>query len=76
MIGPRLSTACYVDDSWPAVLYLLAKYLDQPREALEANTNLGGDNCYRGAVLGGLLGAYHGTEAWPQEWVSGLAEHQ
>ena len=76
VIGPRLSTACYVDDSWPAVLYLLAKYLDQPRKALEANTNLGGDNCYRGAVLGGLLGAYHGTEAWPQEWVSGLVEHQ
>lgn len=72
VIGPRLSTACYVEDSWPAVLYLLAKYLDQPRQALEANTNLGGDNCYRGAVLGALLGAYHGSKAWPQEWVEGL----
>lgn len=72
VIGPRLSTACYIDDSWPAVLYLLAKYLDDPRKALEANTNLGGDNCYRGAVLGGLLGAYHGQKAWPTEWVKGL----
>lgn len=74
VIGPRLSTACYIDDSWPAVLYLLAKYLENPRQALESNTNLGGDNCYRGAVLGGLLGAYHGTQAWPKEWVEGLAE--
>ena len=76
VIGPRLSTACYVEDSWPAVLYLLMKYLDQPRNALEANTNLGGDNCYRGAVLGGLLGAYHGVGAWPTEWVEGLADRQ
>lgn len=72
VIGPRLSTACYVDDAWPAVLYLLLKYRDQPRQALEANTNLGGDNCYRGAVLGGLLGAWHGASAWPPEWVEGL----
>ena len=72
VIGPRLSIACYVDDSWPAELYLLAKYHDQPRQALEANTNLGGDNCYRGAVLGALLGASLGTSAWPAEWVDGL----
>jgi ADP-ribosylglycohydrolase len=72
VIGPRLSTACYVDDSWPAVLYLLAKYLNEPRKGLEQNTNLGGDNCYRGAVLGALLGAYHGLQAWPEDWVEGL----
>ncbi len=74
VIGPRLSTACYVEDSWPAVLYLLIKYLDQPKKALEINTNLGGDNCYRGAVLGGLLGAYHGASVWPEEWVEGLVD--
>lgn len=73
VLGVRLSTACYVDDSWPAVLYLMTKYLDQPRKALEQNTNLGGDNCYRGAVLGGLLGAYHGESAWPPDWLEGLA---
>jgi ADP-ribosylglycohydrolase len=76
VIGPRLSTACYVEDSWPAVLYLLMKYLKEPRKALEANTNLGGDNCYRGAVLGGLLGAYNGRSAWPKEWVEGLVERE
>jgi len=74
VIGPRLSTACYVEDSWPAVLYLMMKYLEEPRKALEVNTNLGGDNCYRGAVLGALLGAYHGEEAWPPDWVEELVE--
>jgi ADP-ribosylglycohydrolase len=72
VIGTRLSTACYVDDSWPAVLYLLVKHLTDPRRGLESNTNLGGDNCYRGAVLGGLLGAFHGDHIWPQEWREGL----
>ena len=74
VIGQRLSTACYVEDSWPAVMYLLVKYLDQAKKALEVNTNLGGDNCYRGAVLGGLLGAYHGASVWPEKWVQGLVD--
>ena len=32
------------------------KYADDLETALVANTNLGGDNCHRGAVLGALLG--------------------
>ena len=72
VIGMRISTVCYVEESWPAVLYLLAKYLEQPARALEVNTNLGGDNCYRGAVLGALLGAFHGEDAWPLAWRHGL----
>ena len=74
VIGMRISTVCYVEESWPAVLYLLAKYLEQPARALEVNTNLGGDNCYRGAVLGALLGAYHGEQAWPPHWRDSLVD--
>ena len=57
VIGPRLSPACYVEDAVPAVVYLALKYHDNPEAALIANTNLGGDNAARGAVLGALLGA-------------------
>lgn len=66
VIGRRFSSACYIDGAWPAVLYLLYKYHDQPRQALLANTNLGGDNVHRGAVLGALLGLINGQtiEAW------------
>jgi ADP-ribosylglycohydrolase len=74
VIGPRLSTACYVEHSVPAVLYLALKYHDEPEKALVVNTNLGGDNVYRGGVLGALLGARHGPEGFPQRWVEGLLE--
>jgi ADP-ribosylglycohydrolase len=74
VIGPRFSTACYVEDSVPAVVYLALKYHDDPETALIVNTNLGGDNAARGAVLGALLGASHGLEKFPDRWIQGLLE--
>ena len=74
VIGPRFSTACYVEHSVPAVLYLALKYHRDPETALVVNTNLGGDNVYRGAVLGALLGAEHGRRGFPRRWVEGLLQ--
>ena len=56
VVGGRYSTACYITDSWPSLLYLAYKYVQDPKAALLANTNLGGDNAHRGAVLGVILG--------------------
>jgi ADP-ribosyl-[dinitrogen reductase] hydrolase len=72
VVGMNLSTACYVEESVPSVLYLALKYHDEPEQGLISNTNLGGDNVYRGAVLGSLLGAANGLEAFPTRWVKGL----
>jgi len=72
VVGRRLSTACYVEDSVPAVLYLALKYHDQPEQGLIVNTNLGGDNVHRGAVLGALLGAANGIQGFPPRWITGL----
>jgi hypothetical protein len=74
VIGPRFSTACYVEDSVPAVVYLALKYHDDPQGALIANTNLGGDNAARGAVLGALLGASNGVERFPRRWIDRLVD--
>jgi len=74
VIGPRFSTACYVEHSIPAVIYLALKYHDDPEKALIINTNLGGDNAARGSVLGALLGAEHGIENFPRRWIDGLAD--
>ncbi|PTN37032.1 ADP-ribosylglycohydrolase family protein [Desulfonatronum sp. SC1] len=68
------STACYVQQSLPLAFYLAWKYQDDPEQALIVNTNLGGDNCHRGAVLGALLGAMHGERAWPERWIDGLLD--
>lgn len=56
VVGGKFSRACYIDDSWPSLLYLAWKYFDDPQQALIANANLGGDNCHRGALLGVILG--------------------
>jgi len=75
VIGGLLSPACYIEHSFPAVLYLAARYPDDIESALIANTNAGGDNCHRGAVLGAILGAALGVAAIPERWIQGLTAH-
>jgi len=70
IVGSVLSPACYLDDAFPSALYLAWKYHDNLEQALVANTNLGGDNCHRGVVVGSLLGA--GGAAVPARWVEAL----
>ncbi len=66
VVGGKFSRACYIEDSWPSLLYLAWKYSDNPKDALIANANLGGDNCHRGAVLGVILGLAtgQGLDEW------------
>lgn len=70
VIGAILSPACYLEDSFPASLYLAWKYADDLEAALVANTNLGGDNCHRGIVVGALIGG--GGAPIPSRWEQGL----
>jgi ADP-ribosylglycohydrolase len=51
-------------------LFLAWKYADDLEAALVANTNLGGDNCHRGIVVGALVGA--GGTGVPERWQQGL----
>lgn len=61
VVGGLYSPACYISGSWPSILYLAYKYCADPRQALLANTNLGGDNVHRGSVLGVILGLATGN---------------
>jgi ADP-ribosylglycohydrolase len=74
IIGRVLSPACYITDSWPAVLYLACRYRDDALKALLINTNVGGDNVHRGAVLGVLSGLINGFE--PAGLFERLTEYQ
>jgi ADP-ribosylglycohydrolase len=65
-------SACYIDSSFPACLYLSYKYADSFEKALLANTNVGGENCHRGSALGALMGAALGEKAIPQRLRDGL----
>ena len=72
VIGQHVSPACYIADAFPASLYLAWKYADDFEAGIIANTNLGGDNSHRGAVVGALLGAAAGTSRIPAKFCEGL----
>ncbi len=72
VVGRHFSSACYVDQSVPATIYLALKYRNDPKNALISNTMCGGDNAGRGVLLGAILGALHGIDGWPSSWVEGL----
>lgn len=58
VVGRYFSPACYIDGSWPALLFFAYKNLETNTfEALKANAMVGGDNVHRGAVLGTIMGA-------------------
>ena len=64
--------ACYIDSSFPALLHFAYKYADSPERAVLANANAGGENVARGSLLGALLGAAHGVDAFPAWSRTGL----
>lgn len=55
VVGGLFSSACYIRDAWPSVLYLANQYRHNLRQGLVANAELGGDNVHRGSVLALLL---------------------
>jgi len=50
VIGQVFSPACYIDDAFPAALFLAWKYREDFELGIIANARCGGDNCHRGAV--------------------------
>ena len=74
VIGQRLSPACYIPDAFLASLYLAWKYADDFEAGVIANTNLGGENCHRGAVIGALLGGAAGVDRLPTRFVEGIQD--
>jgi ADP-ribosylglycohydrolase len=78
VIGEKglVSSACYTEHGMPAALYLALKYTGDFRAAIVANTNVGGDNCTRGAILGAIMGAACGVEGIPADWLGGLAARE
>jgi len=70
--------ACYLSQSLPATVDLIAKYLPQnnPWFGLLANANVGGENVHRGSIIGAILGARASDSNLPAQLKEGLHNHQ
>ena len=66
VVGEKLSTACYLPESFVASLYFAWKYDDDFSLGLLQNAKVGGDNCHRAVVVGGVLGIGCGV---PRRWL-------
>jgi ADP-ribosylglycohydrolase len=63
---------CEIQAALPSVVHLVFRYEDDLKSALVENVMAGGDSAARGMLVGMLLGAYHGREAIPEEWLMGM----
>ena len=67
--------ACYIDSSFPALLFYAYKYGESLEAGVLGSANGGGENVARGSLLGALLGAAYGFEQGVPLWAkTGLHE--
>jgi ADP-ribosylglycohydrolase len=75
-IGGLVSSACYIEHSFPCTLFLIGKHGYSIENCLIANVNAGGENCHRGSVVGSLVGAMNGYKQIPEKWITGLHDYR
>ncbi len=72
LLGLERGVSGYAYHTGPMVIFAALRFGNDPREALEQLWSCGGDVDTTGAILGGILGARHGEDAFPQDWVTGI----
>lgn len=70
----RFGQSCHVEEAFPGVVHLIAKYEDNLQEALIQAVMAGGDSAARGMMAGMVLGAHAGAGALPEPWLSGMRQ--
>jgi len=65
-------SGAYLLETMPCVLYILAKYADNPEEAIVRAVNDTKDNDTVAAIVGAAVGALHGRNGLPARWINDL----
>ena len=60
------------EDALATALLVAIRYADDPVGGIERAARTRGDSDTVASMVGALLGARHGQEAWPQEWVASV----
>lgn len=56
------------EEALATALHCFLLFVDEPVMAIRRAAATGGDSDSIACIAGSLAGAYHGAEAWPQEW--------
>ncbi|MEM0963777.1 MAG: ADP-ribosylglycohydrolase family protein [Bacteroidota bacterium] len=67
-------TGSAADEAFPFALAMVARSPSLVDSTLLAAVNVGGDAAAVGSCVGSLLGALHGVEAFPSEWLDALED--
>lgn len=67
-------TSVAADQSWPFALAMFCRNPGLLEATLLSSINVGGDADTVGSMVGALLGARHGWQAFPEPWRTGLEE--
>ena len=65
-------SGAYLLETMPCVLYILARYGNNPEEAIVRAVNDTKDNDTVAAIVGAAVGALHGRSGLPKRWISNL----
>lgn len=68
----RTHNGAFVLESLPAALWFFATFAEDPEEAIVRAASAGYDADTVAAMVGNLVGAYHGARALPHRWVDDL----
>lgn len=72
----RLGQDGSVGAALPLAIHLVAAYEGSLAGALVENVAAGGDSAARGMVVGMVLGAFHGRDAIPDDWIEGMRAYR
>ncbi|MFW5690060.1 MAG: ADP-ribosylglycohydrolase family protein [Spirochaetota bacterium] len=75
-VALEFGQSCSATGALPLSIHLIAKYEGSLRGALVENVAVGGDSAARGMVVGMVLGAFHGRDAIPDEWIEELSAYR
>jgi len=60
----------------PLSVHLIAKYEGSLKDALVENVGVGGDSAARAMIVGMVLGAFHGSDAIPDDWIEEMRAYR
>ena len=66
-------SGAYVLETDTILLYILSKYLDDPKEAIIQAVNYSKDNDTVASIVGAAMGALYGKEAFEKKWITNLS---